>query len=182
MSLGRVLPWRQLLLTCDDGATDAAVRLEVGLSGLGLPIDSWFPQTDMSGCGGCLGFCVSGDDGEPLATPVGFFRRAWKRGNLGPGTLCIAGPNAGINDPDDAFWSGTVMAAAYAASKGASAVAISCRPTKLRDAADTAVRWILDERPSLPGLWMLDLTGVPGGWSQEAPWDSAIVWRGRATL
>lgn len=176
------MPWRGLLLTCDDGATDAAMGLEAALATLGLPVESWFPSTDMSGCGGCLGFCGHRPGGEPLVTPVSFFRRAWKRGVLGSGTLCIVGPNAGINGGDDVFWSGTVMAAAYAASKGASAVAVSCDPTQLSVAPELALAWILDERPAEPGLWMLDVTGAPRNWSLEAPWESAFVWRGRATL
>lgn len=175
------LPWNHLFLTCDDGATDAALGLEEGLSSFGLPLESWFPPKDMSGCGGCLGFCSSMDGSEPISTPVSYFRRAWKRGSLGIGTLCIVGPNAGINGPADVLWSGTVMAAAYAASKGASAVAISCEPTQLGEAPEEAVRWILEEQPFQPGLWMLDLTGAAPDWSQETPWDSMFVWRGRST-
>ncbi len=167
--------------TCDDGATEAAVGLRDRLVDVGVPVESWFPKHDMSGCGGCLGFCGTGLEGEPLRTPVGFFRHAWKHGILGPGTLCVTGPNAGVNGPSDVLWSGTVMAAAYAASKGASAVAISCDPAELLNAPASAIDWILEERPAEPGLWMLDLTGVGHSRSFAEPWNDCFVWRGRVT-
>ena len=175
------LPWRRLLHTCDDGATSEALALNEALIGTGLPMESWFPDVDMSGCGGCLGYCATGVGDEPAGTPTSFFRRSWKRGLLGPGTLCVVGPNAGLNGPRDVLWSGTVMAAAYAASKGASAVAISSGLSELSGSPVKAAEWILEEQPAAPGLWLLDLTGTSSEISSEVPWDSCFVWQGRTT-